>query len=146
MLFPLQAFHLFSKAIKFKSNFICRTTPGAQNNARNYNDSVCRLINTIFGCHIDEKTAEEISLPISEGGLGISTSNEDFAHEQYTTSKTLSQGLAWSIFHQDEANDDLQYEAYMETRKGKTEMETFTWITHERPIWKRFEKMGGKIE
>ena len=61
----------------------------------------------------------EISLPISEGGLGISTSIEDFAHDQYTTSKMLSQGLARSIFHQDDANDDLQYDAHMETRKGK---------------------------
>ena len=99
---PQHALTLLLKSTKHKTSYIFRTVNQAYKYASQFDRSMKILVNTLFGCDLDEKKLEEIQLPIREGGLGLGTSAVNFAQEQYDTSVALTHEITRHILFNEE--------------------------------------------
>ena len=57
--------------------------PNAAKYAKNYDDAILKLLGALFGCSLSKRKLEEISLPVAQGGIGLSSS--EYIEEQYKT-------------------------------------------------------------
>ena len=85
-LFPQHAFRIFSQTTKFKVNYIMRTTSYAHLYATSYETSVLKILDVLFGSHLNQDIAAQLSAPINEGGLCIEADSRSLNEDEYSLS------------------------------------------------------------
>lgn len=93
--------------IQHKSSYIFRIVNHAYQYANNFDSSMKNLMNTLFGCELEEDKLEEMQLPIGEGGLSLETTVATFAQVQYNSSIALTYGITRNIlFNEDHPTNE----------------------------------------
>lgn len=102
---PQAAFSLMTKSIQFKAIHLCRTVKDSWRQADKYDMAIKTLLNSIVGCKLSDEKEKKASLPVKQGGLGLSFVSKDYADDQYETSKSLTCASVSAIIENREQPD-----------------------------------------